>query len=171
MSSASIQFAKESRQVARAWLIYNRTERRSETCPVAPRSWHYRERQDIPRHAKSAELVRTTVSDFKPGSPSPHEGDPQMSCLRWGACQSPQNEAARQNLAVAHAVSSPMSKAINKSSIFNMGSLVSACPRQLYNASESFLVPELVVEKCRCRSVLGFFPPLRVPRPILLAIQ
>jgi len=28
-----------------------------------------------------------------------------------------------------------------------MGSLVSACPRQLYNAREFFLVPQLVVEK------------------------
>jgi len=39
---------------------------------LAPRSWHYRETQNIPRHAKSAELVRKTVSDSEPGTPSPH---------------------------------------------------------------------------------------------------
>jgi hypothetical protein len=109
MSSASIQFAKESIQVARAWLFYNRAERGAETCPDSLR--------DLGITAKHRTYLDMRIQRNWCAQPyrTPHQairrptsGGPQMSSLRWRACRSPQSEAARQNLAVAHSVISPM---------------------------------------------------------------
>ena len=117
---------------------------------LAPRSWHYRETQNIPRHAKSAELVRTTVSDSEPGTPSPHvRGSANVISARR-ACQSPQSEAGRQNLAVAHAMTSPTSRRSTRITSSSWAASYRLAPVNFIMRESSFSFLSWLWKRCQC---------------------
>ena len=84
--------------------------------------------QDVPRHANSAELVRTTVSDTTPGNPSPHvRGSANVISTKEGVSVTAESSGASRSRCSSLG-DIAKAKAINKSSLFTMGSLVLASP-------------------------------------------
>ena len=84
-----------------------------------------------------------------------------MSSLRWRACQSLQNEAARQNLAVAHAVTSPTSRRSTRVASSPWAASYRLAPVNFTMRESPFSFPSWLWKTCHCRSVLSV--PIRVP--------